>query len=155
MIVLDTNIISELMRSHTNEKVLGWVDAQVQDELFVTAVTVGEIRYGIAKLPDGKRKSDLRAVADETLDVDFTDRVLAFDKSAAEHYGNVVSQRDRSGRPISMADALIASICLSYNASLATRNVADFEGVGLELINPWDDSTARPSPPERDPSAER
>lgn len=154
MIVLDTNVILELMRRHTNERVLGWVDAQVQDELFVTAVTVGEIRYGIAKLPDGKRKSDLRAVADETLDVDFSDRILAFDRSAAEHYGNVVSQRDRSGRPISMADALIASICLSYNASLATRNVADFEGVGLELINPWDDATEAAPMTEREPSAQ-
>lgn len=138
MIVLDTNVISELMRSETNATVLGWVDAQVQDELFVTAVTVGEILYGIARLPDGKRKSDLRAAAEETLDVDFTDRILGFDRLAAEHYGHVVSLRERSGRPISMADALIASICLSYSASLATRSIADFEGVGLELINPWD-----------------
>jgi toxin FitB len=153
MIVLDTNVISELMRRQTNERVLGWVDAQAQDELFVTAVTVGEILYGIAKLPDGKRKFDLRAVADETFDVDFTDRILAFDKSAAEHYGHVVSLRERSGRPISMADALIASVCLSYSASLATRNIADFEGVGLELINPWDDAMETPSLPEREPSA--
>jgi predicted nucleic acid-binding protein len=137
MIVLDTNVISELMRPQTDESVLGWVDAQGQDELFVTAITVGEISYGIARLPDGKRKSDLRVAADETFDVDFTDRVLAFDKGAAEHYGHVVSQRERSGRPISMADAMIASICLSYSASLATRNVADFDGVGLHLINPW------------------
>jgi toxin FitB len=152
MIVLDTNVISELMRPQTNESVLGWVDAQGQDELFVTAVTVGEILYGIARLPDGKRKSDLHTAADETLDVDFAERILAFDKSAAEHYGHVVSLRERNGRPISMADALIASICLSYSASLATRNIADFEGVGLDLINPWDDATEAPPPPERDPS---
>jgi toxin FitB len=151
MIVLDTNVISELMRPQMNESVLEWVDAQVEDELFVTAVTVGEILYGIARLPDGKRKSDLRASADETFDVDFTDRILAFDKSAAGHYGQVVSERERSGRPISMADALIASICLSYSASLATRNIADFEGVGLDLINPWDHARETPSPPERDP----
>jgi toxin FitB len=153
MIVLDTNVISELMRPQTNERVLGWVDGQAQDELFVTAVTVGEILYGIAKLPDGKRKFELRAAADETFDVDFTDRVLAFDKSAAEHYGHVVSLRERRGRPISMADALIASVCLSYSASLATRNIADFEDVGLELINPWDDAAETRSLPERDPSA--
>ena len=100
MIVLDTNLIFELMRPHTNESVLGWVDAQVQDELFVTAVTVGEVLYGIARLPDGKRKADLRVAADETFDVDFADRILAFDKGAAEHYGHVVSQRERNGRPI-------------------------------------------------------
>jgi toxin FitB len=137
VIVLDTNVISELMRSEVNATVLGWMDAQVEDDLFVTAVTVGEILYGIARLPDGKRKSDLYAAAAETLDVDFTDRILAFDRGAAEHYGHIVSLRERNGRPISMADALIASTCLSYSASLATRNIADFEGVGLELINPW------------------
>jgi predicted nucleic acid-binding protein len=151
MIVLDTNVISELMRPQTNASVLGWVDAQGQDELFVTAVTVGEVLYGIARLPEGKRKSDLRSAADETFDVDFIERVRAFDKAAAEHYSHVVSQRERSGRPISMADGLIASICLSYSASLATRNIADFEGVGLELINPWDDVRETPSPSDQDP----
>jgi toxin FitB len=146
MIVLDTNVIFELMRPQANERVLGWVDTQGEDELFVTAVTVGEVLYGLARLPDGKRKSDLRAAANETFDIDFTDRILAFDKGAAEHYGDVVSRRERSGRPISMADALIASICLSYHASLATRNASDFEGVGLELINPWDDASSLPEP---------
>jgi toxin FitB len=149
MIVLDTNVVSELMKPQTNERVLGWVDAQAQDELFMTAVTVGEVLYGIARLPDGKRRSELRAAADETFDIDFIDHVLAFDKAAAEHYGHVVSQRERSGRPISLADAMIASICLSYSASLATRNIADFEGVGLELINPWDDATKTASRSER------
>ena len=153
MIVLDTNVISELMRRQTDERVLNWVDAQDQDDLFATAVAVGEILYGIARLPEGKRKSDLRAAANETFDVDFTDRILAFDKAAAEHYGHVVSQRERRGRPISMADALIAPICLSYSASLATRNIADFEGVGLELIDPWSDAMHAPSRPEGDPSA--
>jgi toxin FitB len=151
MIVLDTNVISELMRPQTNESVLGWVDAQELEELFVTALTVGEIHYGISRLPDGKRKSDLRIAADETIDVDFGTRVLAFDKTAGEHYGHVVAQRERSGRPISMADALIASICLSYNASLATRNIADFEGVGLVLINPWDDVIATASQSDHEP----
>ncbi len=137
MIVLDTNVLSELMRKEANGKVLGWLDAQPQDQLMLTAISAAEIFHGVARLPDGKRKSALQQAAATTLNEDFAGRILAFDEVAAGHYGDVVSRRERAGRPISMADALIASVCLSYGASLATRNIQDFEGLGLELIDPW------------------
>jgi len=146
MIVLDTNVVSELMRREANTAVLDWVDAQPPDELLLTAITAAEICHGIAKLPDGKRKSALREAADATLKKDFAGRILAFDEDAAEHYGQLVSARERAGRPISMADALIAAICLSYGASLATRNTDDFQGIELTLVNPWTPSeTNEPS----------
>lgn len=138
MTILDTNVVSELMRQEANNAVLDWMDAQSAEELLLTAITAAEILHGIARLPDGKRKAGLREAADATLKTDFAGRILSFDEEAAEHYGQLVSVRERIGRPINMADALIAAICLSYGASLATRNVGDFEGLGLELVNPWE-----------------
>lgn len=138
MIVLDTNVLSELMRPQPDSQVIAWLDAQAVDELLVTAITVAEILYGLARLPDGKRKAVLLDTALVMLREDFAGRILAFDELAAECYATLVAGRERTGCPISMADAQIAAICLSHGVVLATRNVKDFEGLGFELINPWE-----------------
>lgn len=102
-----------------------------------TAITAAELLYGIARLPNGQRKAQLAAAVHGLLSEDFLGRVLPFDEAAAGQYAEVVTGRERLGRPISRADAQIAAICLTANATLATRNTADFEDTGLELINPW------------------
>ena len=137
MIVLDTNVLSELMRAQADSSVIDWLDRQEQASFAITAVTVAELLYGIARLPDGRRKAGLQEVALQMLDEEFADRVLPFDEDAAVHYAALVSRRDRAGRPISMADAQIAAICRHHAATLATRNSRDFEGAGLILANPW------------------
>jgi predicted nucleic acid-binding protein len=143
MIVLDTNVLSELMRPEPEQPIIAWMDRQDPSRLFLTAVTVAEILYGIARLPDGKRKSGLREAGAAVLDEEFAGRILPFDEIAAICYADVVCERQRSGRPISMADAQIAAICRTLNAAtLATRNIQDFEGIGLDLVNPWTDRQA-------------
>ncbi|MFS8931318.1 type II toxin-antitoxin system VapC family toxin [Cupriavidus taiwanensis] len=137
MIVLDTNVLSELMRAEAEPTVIDWLDRQVQDALAITSVTVAELLYGIARLPDGRRKTILRQAALQMLEDEFADRVLPFDEDSAVHYAALVFQRERSGRPVSMADAQIAAICRHHTAVLATRNGKDFEGLGIVLANPW------------------
>lgn len=147
MIVLDTNVISEVARPRPNERVLSWVDAQ--GEVAITATTVAELLYGVARLPDGARKARLADGVREMIDGPLRDRVLAFDRIAASHYAEIAAARDTAGRPIAIADAQIAAICRSRGASLGTRNVRDFESVGITVVNPWDDDAgdaARPSP---------
>ena len=140
MIVLDTNVLSELMRPDPDQAVIAWMDSQDPAQLFLTAVTVAEILYGIARLSDEKRKADLRELGAAMLKEDFARRILSFDEAAAAHYAEVVCERQSSGRPIGMADAQIAAICRTLNgATLATRNSRDFEGIGLDLANPWTD----------------
>ena len=140
MIVLDTNVLSELMRTHPAQAVIAWMDRHDPATLFLTAVTVAEILYGIARLPDGTRKSGLRELGAVVLEEDFAGRILSFDETAAACYADVVCERQRSGRLISMADAQIAAICRTLEgATLATRNSLDFEGIGLDLANPWTD----------------
>lgn len=137
MIVLDANVVSELMRDQPAEAVLEWMDQQVADDLFLTAVTVAELLYGVARLPDGRRKQVLGGQIEEMIVEDFDDRVIAFDEDAAAHYADIAAARERAGHPISTADAQIAATCRSHDASLATRNVDDFSSTGIELINPW------------------
>lgn len=135
MIVLDTNVISELMRPAPDALVVSWVDAR--DDLAVTATTVAELLYGAARLPTGERKTKLTAAIHELVDARLKDRLLAFDGDAASHYAQIAAARERAGRPVSMADAQIAAICRRSHAPLATRNVRDFEGAGITLVNPW------------------
>ena len=137
MIVLDTNVLSELMRLQPAAPVVAWLDAQEANELWLTSITVAEILYGIARLPEGQRKHNLTVAAVAMFNEDFADRILNFDAEAAAHYADIVIARERSGRPISMADAQIAAICRSPSAVLATRNEKDFETTGINLINPW------------------
>lgn len=136
MIVLDTNVASELIRATPDPALARWWRNQSQPELHTTVITVAEIEYGIERLPDGKRRAELRAAAERTFTA-FTDRVLAFDQAAAQRYGRILAERERSGRPIQTFDAQIAAICLARGLPLATRNTTDFDDLGLVLINPW------------------
>lgn len=136
VIVLDTNVVSELMRSAPSETVLRWVQAQPAAQLCTTSVTLAEVQYGIARLVDGRRKDLLLAAAEDVFTT-FASRVLAFDAAAAVHYADVAVSRARAGAAISGFDAQIASVCRRHQASLATRNISDFAGVGLDLQNPW------------------
>ena len=136
MIILDTNVVSELMRPEPAPQVAAWIRDRDRPELRTTSVTVAEIRYGIARLPDGRRKQALLAAAGDIFRA-FEDQVLPFDAAAAEHYAAIASNRERSGKPISGFDALIAAVCRSRGAALATRNLPDFDGTGIETIDPW------------------
>lgn len=137
MIVLDTNVVSELMRTSPDTAVLRWMDAQSPSTLWLNSVVVSELLYGVAKLPKGKRKTQLMAAVAAMVDEDFAGRVLSFDVQAAAEYAHLVAPRENTGLSVSMADAQIAAICLSQDATLATRNTKHFEGLGLTLINPW------------------
>ncbi len=141
MIVLDTNVVSELMRPAPEPGVTGWVDSLDVSDILLTAVTAAELMYGVARLPNGRRRRELRAKVDGLLTEDFQDRILPFDALAATHYADIVAERGRSGLQISMADGQIAAICRNWNAGLATRNIGDFVDTGIELINPWDLAT--------------
>jgi predicted nucleic acid-binding protein len=136
MIVLDTNVVSELMRPAPDAGVLAWIRAQDAGDLYTTSVTLAEVRYGIERLPDGRRKTLLRRTADEVFG-GFEEQVLPFDARAALRYATIVFGRDRIGRPIDGFDAQVASICREQQAALATRNVTDFEHTEVEVIDPW------------------
>ena len=137
MIILDTNILSELMRPSPNMRVVNWLNAEEPLGVTITAITVAEILYGIERLPDGKRKQRFAQLAAEMFEEDFTDRVLPFDEVAAAYYAALVTDSERSGRVIHSADAQIAAICQQHKAQLATRNVKDFEHLGISIIDPW------------------
>lgn len=141
MIVLDTNVVSELMRPAPEPDVTRWVDSLDVSDIMLTAVTAAELMYGVARLPNGRRRRELRAKVDGLLTEDFQDRILPFDALAATHYADIVAERERSGLQITMADGQIAAICRNWNAGLATRNIDDFVDTGVELINPWDLAT--------------
>jgi predicted nucleic acid-binding protein len=137
LIVLDTNVVSELMRAQPDASVLRWMDAQSPSALWLNSVVVSELLYGVTKLPKGKRKEQLITAVAAMVDEDFAGRVLSFDVDAAAQYASLVVMRENAGLSVSMADAQIAAICLAHGATLATRNTKHFEGLGLTLINPW------------------
>jgi toxin FitB len=137
MIVLDTNVLSELMRRRPAARVVRWVDERDASGLAITAVTVAELLYGVARLAEGARKSELAAAVKALVREDFAGRVLPFDVAAASHYAELVAERERQGRPVSVSDGQIAAICRCHSARLATRNVRDFSDVGIALIDPW------------------
>jgi predicted nucleic acid-binding protein len=139
VIVLDTNVISELMRQDPHDTVVHWVDRYPADEVFITSVTAAELAYGVARLPDGRRKTKLAVKVSDLLTEDFQDQILPFDSVAAGYYGEIAAAREQQGRPISMADAQIAAICRRFVACLATRNTKDFVDAGIALRDPWDD----------------
>lgn len=139
MIVLDTNVVSELMRPSPTPLVREWVSAQAPGELCTTAVTVAEIRYGLERLADGRRKQNLLAAATD-LFAAFSDYVHPFDADAAIWYATIVAHRDRVGLPIDGFDAQIAAICRTRGTALATRNARDFQQTGIDLIDPWQQS---------------
>lgn len=136
-LLLDTNVLSELLRASPDAGVVAWFADQHADALFVSAVTQAEMLFGAALLPDGRRRTQLEQQLNAMFDEDFARRVLPFDSEAARIYAGVVSGRRQAGRSISQFDAQIAAIALAHRASLVTRNVEDFEGCGLALVNPW------------------
>jgi predicted nucleic acid-binding protein len=138
VIILDTNVISEVLRPTPVPRVLRWVDDQPRASLFITTVTRGEILYGIQLLADGKRKRGLWDVAKKIFDEDFAGQMLSFDSDAADFYAEIAASRWGAGRPISQFDAMIAAMARSRGADIATRNVKDFAGCGIGVANPWE-----------------
>lgn len=137
MIVLDTNVVSEIMRPAPDSTVLSWLNTQVAEELWLNSVVVSELLFGIARLPAGARKWQLTATFAAMLEQDFAGRVLPVDLEAAVIYAELAAGCEAKRRPVEMADAQIAAICLAQGAKLATRNLKHFEGLGLVLVNPW------------------
>jgi predicted nucleic acid-binding protein len=137
VIVLDTNVVSEVLRPHPDARVVAWMQ-NLTGAVAITAVTLAEILAGVRRLPDGRRKSALGSRIDAALQpYRRTKAVLAFDDAAADHYADVLVARERAGIPISTADAQIAAICRASSASCATRNTKDFAYTGIELVDPW------------------
>ena len=137
MIILDTNVVSELMRPAPEPDVEAWVANQEAADLFLTAVTEAELRYGLAIMPAGQRRDALGSAIEGMLREDFSGRILAFDSDAARVYAVIASARRAVGRPASQADAQIAAIARSHGMAVATRNIGDFETMEINLINPW------------------
>ena len=137
-ILLDTNVLSELLRAQPDSTVLAWVASQPASGLFVSAVTQAEMMLGARLLPAGKRRQQLEQSLEAMFLEDFASRILPFDSGSAADYAIVVAARRLAGTPISQFDGQIAAIALSHRLGLATRNVSDFEGCGLALTNPWD-----------------
>ena len=138
MFVLDTNVVSEFMQAQPHPSVLHWLDNRLERDLFVTAVTQAEILTGIAIMPPGQRREGLAAAADRAFNGMFADRVLPFDRSAAHAYSGIAAGRRRAGRPISQADCQIAAIAAARGGTVVTRNVRDFEGIEIAVLNPWE-----------------
>lgn len=130
--------ISELARTNPEANVVAWLDSLPAADVATTAITSAELLYGVARLPDGRRRAALAETMAALISEDFRGRVESFDNLAAEQYAAVVVGREKKGRPISMADAQIAAICRVHSATLATRNTGDFTDTGIDLINPWD-----------------
>lgn len=137
MILLDTNVVSELTRADPDPGVLAWLDALDASEVGTTAITAAELWHGVTRMPAGRRRTELTEAVRGLLEEEFEQRVVPFDASAARAYGRIVADRERAGRPIGVADAQIAAVCATAGATLATRNTKDFESTGVELINPW------------------
>jgi toxin FitB len=137
LIVVDTNVVSELTRPAPAPAVIRWLDSLAAAEVATTAITAAELLYGVARLSDGRRKTELSAAVRGLLSEDFGGRVLPFDGLAASRYAEIVSHSERVGRRIGIADAQIAAICSAISATLATRNTDDFRETGVQLINPW------------------
>lgn len=137
MIVLDTNVVSEVMKTAPSARVLDWLNSQATSGLFMTAVTVGEIEFGLQSLPTGRRRQLLRTRFEQFTARGFEGRVLAFDETAARTYGEIMAARREMGRPKSIADSQIAAIARVNGFTVATRNTADFEDCGVDLVNPF------------------
>lgn len=135
--LLDTNVLSEILKPVFSPLVANWVRSYPRPQLFTTAITQSEILYGIARMPKGKRRSTLAAEVDGIFLDLFPDRILPFDSKAAHAYAEIASARRALGRPMPQPDAQIGAIALANGAAIATRNTADFEGCGIELVNPW------------------
>lgn len=138
MYLLDTNIISELIRPRPDKNVIAWVNRQPLQLLYTTAISKAELYYGIRLQPEGKRKEQLSKAVNELFRDGLDPRVLGFDSRSTEFFAEIASSRRFAGLPISTADAQIAAICRQHQMTLVTRNTSDFSGCGIEIVNPFD-----------------
>lgn len=138
MVVIDTNVVSELMRAEPSAEVLDWMDDRQPRELYVTAVTEAEVRTGIALLPEGRRRHGLAEACERAFGSLFAGRVLPFDSDAARAYAEIAAVRRVLGRPVSLADGQIAAMARSRRMAVATRNIRDFQDMGIGVLDPWD-----------------
>ena len=137
MIVLDTNVVSELMRPNPSSRVMDWVAAQSVPRLYLSTVSEAELRYGVEILSPGRRRTQLLDQIEGMLSEDFAGRILPFDRAAAQAYAVIAAARRAAGRPINHADCQIAAVAGCRGASVATRDAAGFEGSGIDVMDPW------------------
>lgn len=136
--LVDTNVVSESTRPKPNPAVLDWIAAQPEESLFISAITVGELCRGALLLPAGKKRNALLDWIENGIKADFTDRILPVDTAVMERWAHQQAAAEKSGRRLPVMDGLLAATALQHNLILATRNVADFEGTGIQLVNPWE-----------------
>lgn len=137
MILLDTNVLSEPLQSKPSPKVVEWLDSQAAETLYLSAISYAELRFGILRLPHGKRKNELGAKVEQALSL-FKGRTLAFDLGAAEHLAQILTRTEKIGRKTPAPDAYIAAIAMAHGFAVATRNVDHFQDCGVTVINPWE-----------------
>ena len=137
MPILDTNVFSEYLKERPSEAVIAWMNGIPKWDQFTTAVCMAEVRRGLARMPNGHRRQSMEETANHLFRSEFAGRILPFDVQAAELFGEIFETRRRSGGPYTLEDCMIAAIARSLGMAVATRNVRDFEGVGIEVINPW------------------
>lgn len=138
MIILDTNVLSALMRSEPDAVVMNWLNGQLAESIWITSITLFEARFGLALLAEVERRRQLSARFDELLLLDLENRVLFFDQQAAREAAELAARRQRAGRPIDMRDTFISGIAIARKARIATRNNRHFNDLPVEVINPWD-----------------
>lgn len=143
MILLDTNVVSELYRPAPDASVMTWLDVQPNDLLYLCAPVLAELRFGMERLETGRRKEALRTAIDRLENELYFGRILPFDVPCAAAYGRLVAARQKAGRAMQQMDAFIAAIAVANGTTLATRNIEHFDGLGLELINPFETAVKR------------
>lgn len=142
MIILDTNVLSAMMQTRPTQQVVSWLDSIPAESVWITSITLFEARFGLALLPEGKKRTLLQTLFEELLEKDLEGRVLLFDTLAAEYSAKLSAERQRNGSPVDMRDTFIAGIAIARKATIATRNVCHFNNLDIKVINPWDYTTA-------------
>lgn len=136
MVIVDTNVLSEAMRPRPDERVIAWMDAQAIETLYLSAITLAELRFGIAMLPEGRRRETMSLRLEEDVLTAFAGRILPFDDDASRSYASLMAQARRSGTAIGQADGYIAATAISHGFSVATRDSSPFEAAGIAVVNP-------------------
>ena len=137
VIILDTNVLSALMRTKPEAVVIAWLDRQPADSVWITSITIFEARFGLALLPKGRRRSSLEQAFDRMLTEDLSSRVLSLDEVAATTAAQLAAERQWTGRIVDLRDTLIAGIAQARRATIATRNTRHFDGLDVPVVNPW------------------
>ncbi len=137
MILLDTNVLSEMMRSRPAPVVISWLDAYPPEDVWTTSVSVFEVRFGLALMPDGRRRRDLADAFEALLETDLQGRIASVDVAAADAAAVLAAERRRLGRSVDFRDTLIAGVAVARRAALATRNVRHFQDIGVSVLDPW------------------